>query len=97
MTSTNLETSSGISTGIALSERWARTAMLALLKRLQRGSLMLEEGGQVSYFGEPRQHAELRATIQIKDSAAWRNVMRGGCVGAPASDCASMAPERQLS
>jgi cyclopropane-fatty-acyl-phospholipid synthase len=78
----NLESSSTLVGSGALSDRWSRSAMLSLLGRLTRGSLVVEEGGQVLHFGEPRQHAELRATIQIRDSAAWSAVLRSGCVGA---------------
>jgi cyclopropane-fatty-acyl-phospholipid synthase len=79
---TNLESRSTAGSAGTLTERWARSALLALLGRLRRGSLTLEEGGQVLHFGEPRHQATLRATLQVRDAAAWPAVMRSGCIGA---------------
>lgn len=65
-----------------LLENWARRMVHALLGRLERGSLVLEEGGQVYCFGEDRHRAELCARIQVKDTAAYLAVLHNGSVGA---------------
>jgi cyclopropane-fatty-acyl-phospholipid synthase len=65
-----------------LLDQWARAALHALLGRLTRGSLVLEEGGQVACFGEDRQHAAVAATIQVRDPAAYLAVLRNGSLGA---------------
>ncbi len=78
---TNLDTTSAIGNN-TLSERWARKAVHGLLANITRGSLTLEEAGQVLHFGEDRQHATLKATIKVKDSATYLAVLRNGDIGA---------------
>ncbi|MEY3659653.1 MAG: Cyclopropane-fatty-acyl-phospholipid synthase [Pseudomonadota bacterium] len=66
----------------ALEASWPRQALHALLGRLQHGHLRLEESGHVLEFGEPRAQARLKATVQIKDPAAYRAMLSNGSVGA---------------
>jgi cyclopropane-fatty-acyl-phospholipid synthase len=63
-------------------EQWAREAVHALLRELVHGNLLVEEGGQVYSFGEERQRAELCASIQVKDAAAYVAMLGSGSVGA---------------
>jgi len=60
----------------------ARTLVLALLGRLQQGSLLVVEEGAEQIFGEERQRASVQATIIIKDARAWHFVLGSGSLGA---------------
>jgi len=79
---TNLESRSSLTNGSSLAERWARSAVHALFARLQHGSLMVEEAGQVLHFGEDRHSAAIKATIQIRSPGAYLGLLRNGEVGA---------------
>jgi hypothetical protein len=68
---TDIDSSSVRGTGRSLAERWARSAVYALLGRLTRGSLCIEEGGERRYFGEDRHRAAIKATVQLKDAATY--------------------------
>ena len=65
-----------------LLENWARRMVHALFAKLEHGSLVLEEGGQVYCFGEDRHRAQLCASIQVKDTAAYLAVLQNGSLGA---------------
>lgn len=67
----------------SLGQSWARRAVHALLGKLERGHLRLEEeGGQVCEFGEPRATATIKATIRVRDSQLYHQVVRNGSIGA---------------
>jgi len=53
----------------------ARAIVLASLRRLRKGRIELVEGGRRSFFGPA--DAELRATVEVHDPAAWRRLLRG--------------------
>jgi cyclopropane-fatty-acyl-phospholipid synthase len=63
-------------------EQGARSAVFALLGNLCKGSLVLEEGGQVHRFGEDRHQSGVHASVQIKDPAAYLALLRNGHIGA---------------
>ncbi len=80
---TNLDSACSLSNNKnSQSAQWARKAVRALLAKITHGSLTLEEAGQVHHFGEDRQHAHLKATIQVKDPAAYLMLLRNGDIGA---------------
>lgn len=78
---THFDTDKPGNTG-AMFERWARTAVHALLSRITRGSLILEEDGQVFCFGEDRQQASLCARLCVRAPGAYLAVLRNGSLGA---------------
>ena len=53
----------------------ARAAVTAALRRLRAGRIEVVEGGRQRAFGPAG--AELRATVTIRDPAAWRGPLRG--------------------
>ena len=59
----------------------SRKAVYAILERLTVGSLVLEENGQISHFGD-RQDKTVTASIQVKDPAAFTAVLKDGSTGA---------------
>jgi len=59
----------------------SRRAVHALLSKLSVGSLVLEEDGQVSHFGN-RQDERVKATIQVGDPRAFMTVLKDGSTGA---------------
>lgn len=64
------------------SGNWSRRAVLALLSGISKGSLVLEENGELLHFGEAHETAELRAQVVVRDAEAWRCVLQEGSVGA---------------
>ena len=52
----------------------ARAAVRAVLTRAKGGEIEVIEGGRSRVFGEP---TDLRATVRIKDPAAWRGPLNG--------------------
>jgi cyclopropane-fatty-acyl-phospholipid synthase len=57
-------------------DRLARAIVSTLLRRVREGRIEIVEGGWRRCFGPPT--AELRATVTIRDPAAWRGPLRGG-------------------
>jgi cyclopropane-fatty-acyl-phospholipid synthase len=53
----------------------ARTGVVQVLSRVRSGEIEVVESGRSRTFGEPG--ADLRATVQINDPAAWRGPLRG--------------------
>ncbi len=82
MKTTNADSSAVTTSTASLAERSARNAVHALLRRLQHGSLTLEEGGQLLHFGEERHQARIKATVQIRHAGAYVAILRNGEVGA---------------
>jgi cyclopropane-fatty-acyl-phospholipid synthase len=56
--------------------RLARAIVSTLLRRVREGRVEIVEDGGRRCFGPPT--AELRATVTIRDPAAWRGLLRGG-------------------
>jgi len=79
---TNISNTKPLQGNASFMERSARKAVYALLARLTRGCLMIEEAGQVSCFGEDRHTASIVASVHIKDPAAYVALLRNGSVGA---------------
>jgi cyclopropane-fatty-acyl-phospholipid synthase len=63
-------------------DRLARHTMIKLFHRLAKGELILIENGERRRFGDTSAPADLRATVEIPRSRAWRDVAFGGSVGA---------------
>jgi len=60
----------------------ARNSVHVLLEKSRMGCLILEEQGQVRHFGEDKSRASIVATIQVRDSSAFMQVLKHGSVGA---------------
>jgi cyclopropane-fatty-acyl-phospholipid synthase len=61
----------------------SRQLFLGLLTRMRHGSLLLiEEDGTEHRFGEERATAQVQATIQVQDNAAYSLVLGAGSLGA---------------
>lgn len=59
--------------------RWAKSLALQLLKKLQHGTIILCDGGNLQHFG----NGELpRVRIIINHPAAWKQILFGGSIGA---------------
>jgi cyclopropane-fatty-acyl-phospholipid synthase len=56
-------------------DRLARAVVPLALRRIRAGRIEVVEGERRRRFGPPG--AELRATVTIRDPAAWRSVLRG--------------------
>ncbi|CAN5211908.1 cyclopropane-fatty-acyl-phospholipid synthase family protein [soil metagenome] len=56
-------------------QRAARRAGHALLRRITGGLLEVTESGETLAFGDPS--AGLRASVEVRDPAAWTSLMRG--------------------
>jgi cyclopropane-fatty-acyl-phospholipid synthase len=65
-----------------LSQQWARHTVHALLAKLQHGALTVQEDDQCWHFGEARPQASSKATLVIKQPAAYLSLVRAGEVGA---------------
>lgn len=59
----------------------ARKVIHAMLKKLSIGSLVLEENGQVTYFGN-RDDDRVNAVIRVRQPEAWLTVLKEGSTGA---------------
>jgi len=59
----------------------SRRALHQLLGRLSVGFLVIEEDGQVSHFGNPKDE-RIRATIRVNDPQAWLTLLKDGSTGA---------------
>ena len=60
----------------------AKKALLKVLKNLQIGRLVIEDHGQVYNFGENADSATLIANVSIHHNSCYRNILRGGSIGA---------------
>ena len=63
-------------------DKFARSALLKLLKNIKTGHLTLEDKGEVYSFGEAQEKASLVAHISITHIAFYRQVLFGGSIGA---------------
>ena len=76
----NVESSLTLSPGREARTFW-RSAVLARLGAIARGTLVLDEGGALTFLGEPADDG-LVARITVRDPRFWRRVALGGSVGA---------------
>ncbi|HXA27502.1 MAG TPA: cyclopropane-fatty-acyl-phospholipid synthase family protein [Candidatus Angelobacter sp.] len=61
-----------------VADRAARTAALAVLRRMRRGELVLVDGGQTLRFGSSGGATPLRATVTVRHPGFYRALLRGG-------------------
>ncbi|WP_460232192.1 class I SAM-dependent methyltransferase [Aurantivibrio plasticivorans] len=65
----------------SMKERIARKAVFKVFENLRVGSLIVEEGGEVFSFGSPKKEGDLVAKIQVRNPAAYLNVLMRGTIG----------------
>ncbi|WP_444931199.1 class I SAM-dependent methyltransferase [Microbulbifer sp. SSSA002] len=61
--------------------RLARKLVLAKLKGIERGHLLIEEGEQLFRFGQPVAEAEISAHICVHDPSSYLQVLVNGTIG----------------
>ncbi len=66
----------------AILEGFARAMVLARLKYLHYGRLVVEDGAERIAFGQDIEDAELRATVRVHDRRFYADLALGGSVGA---------------
>ena len=64
-----------------LLERFALRQMCNHLQRIERGSLVIEDGGEKMHFGDSRLRPDIAARIVVHDRAAYRDFVFGGSIG----------------
>lgn len=64
-----------------MTQKLARRAIVTILENLNVGALVLEEAGQVTWFGN-REDKRVTARIAVKDPAAFLSILRDGSTGA---------------
>lgn len=64
-----------------LLEQFARRQMQKHLRRLERGSLVIEEGGETLEFGQAPGESDINARIVVHDPGAYRDFVFGGSIG----------------
>lgn len=65
-----------------IGENWSRTLVVNVLQKLQVGSLVIEEQGETSTFGDLGCNSGLHARLIIHDPSAYRHIALGGSIGA---------------
>ncbi|MDH3218003.1 MAG: cyclopropane-fatty-acyl-phospholipid synthase family protein [Gammaproteobacteria bacterium] len=60
---------------------FAKSQLLKRLQQLPRGYLLIEDGDDLFSFGDPENHAGIKAKIVIKDTSAYRDIAFGGSIG----------------
>jgi len=63
-------------------DRFARSAILSLLKKLRLGRITIIEGHQRHPFGETSHTASLQADITVRHSQFYSRILFGGSIGA---------------
>ncbi|GAK56531.1 cyclopropane-fatty-acyl-phospholipid synthase [Candidatus Vecturithrix granuli] len=63
-------------------DKLAREMLFSLLRKLKRGQLVLEDGGEQFTFGECSDDFPLRAVIRIQHPRCYSQIVFGGSVGA---------------
>ena len=63
-------------------DRFARRAIFALLKKLQRGRITLVESGSSHHFGEQTKRFPLQAVITVHHPQLYSRIFWGGSIGA---------------
>lgn len=59
----------------------AKRTLLKALSRLQRGRLVIEDGGEIYEFGESADQAEVVAHVFIHHSSTYKDIIFGGSIG----------------
>lgn len=62
-------------------ENLARRQVFSFLRQIPRGYLTIEDGDGRHHFGLEGEAAELKATIQVHDSSAYKDLAFGGSIG----------------
>lgn len=62
-------------------DRACQKALFAKLKDIREGLIEIQEGDQITSFGDPQAPAELRARVVIHRSRAFSRIALGGSVG----------------
>lgn len=70
-------------TNPSLLQRIAQRQVFAVLRQLQNAGLTIEQDGNRIFFGD--QHADLQATIEVKNPAFYWRSLVGGSIGAAES------------
>ena len=60
---------------------FAKRTILSLLKKVKRGRLTIEDGGEVYVFGQELAETELVAHINVHHPSAYQRVLFGGTIG----------------
>lgn len=63
-------------------DRFAKKKVLSILENITRGRLVIEEDGQVSFFGESAESSSVNAHMFIHHPSAYRDILFGGSIGA---------------
>ncbi|GAB2888883.1 class I SAM-dependent methyltransferase [Microbulbifer echini] len=61
--------------------RLARKLVLSKMQVIERGHLLIEEGGISYRFGQPLERAKIRAHIRVRDEDAYVQVLLNGTIG----------------
>jgi len=64
-----------------LLDKFAQRQMLKHLRRIEYGSLVIEDAGEEYELGERRQRPDLAARIVVHDRSAYRDFVFGGSIG----------------
>lgn len=62
-------------------ERFARRQMLLHLQRIEFGSLLIEDAGEIIELGEAETRPDIAARIVVHDPGAYRDFVFGGSIG----------------
>lgn len=60
----------------------AKKGLFKALNNLHKGRLVIEDNGEVYCFGDNSEVAEIIANITINHQSSYRNIIRGGSIGA---------------
>ena len=60
----------------------AKNIIIKALGKIQRGRLVLDDHGQIFYFGEAAADAEIIAHVFIHHSSSYKDILLGGSIGA---------------
>ncbi len=64
------------------SQHLAKKLVLQLLKKLEKGCLVLHDSDETYVFGEPQNIATIKAKIEVLDASFYTDLVFGGSVGA---------------
>lgn len=62
-------------------DRVAKSLLLKVLAKLQKGHLTIDDHGECYSFGEPQERASVIAHIQVNHQSAYRQVLLNGTIG----------------
>ena len=75
------QTAPGASAKPGMLDRFALKQMCRHLRRIERGSLVIEDGGQAMRFGGQQSRPDIAAKIVVHDRSAYRDFVFGGSIG----------------